>query len=344
MNFLRPIFWLLVAIMLLSGCALRPSSSHSIELAGYLTSLPPSPSPAPTTAAPAGTPTADPAPATAVPTRTPTTEAEPPTPTLSHEGPTPTLPGDWQLVFSDEFDGTTLDQQYWSTCFWWGESGCTIKSNNELQWYQPENVTLAAGILRLTARQSEIRAPDGKLFAYTSGMISTGPRASNRRGEAPFAFQYGYVEIRARVPAGRGFWPAFWLLPTNLDSTPEIDIMESLGNDTGEIMTYFHYTDSQGKAARAGQRWRGPDFSQTWNRFGLEWRPEALIWYLNNVELQRFEQVEFIPELPMYLILNLAVGGNYPGDPDPATTFPSSFEIDYVRVYQESANDPRPND
>jgi beta-glucanase (GH16 family) len=276
------------------------------------------------------------------PTVTPTlavTRTPMPTPT-----PTPrVLPagqtGDWSLIFSDDFNGAALNTQKWHTCYWWDRRGCTIITNDELEWYQPDNVSLKNGALRLRAQQQQIDASNGNTYDYTSGMISSGRATSNTSRPAKFTFVYGYAEIRAKVPKGKGLWPAFWLLPADHDSRPEIDVMEIIGDEPHVVHLRFHYR-AAGDEGDVGESWSGPDFSADWHTFAINWQPEALVWYVDGVERWRYDDKAHIPSVPMYLLANLAVGGDWPGPPDAATQFPSDYLIDYVRVWKKGSATP----
>lgn len=246
----------------------------------------------------------------------------------------------WRLVFAEEFDGPALDRERWTTCYWWDQDGCTNLGNDELQWYQPEEVTVEDGVLRLTARADPITTPEGD-FAYRSGMVTTGRETSDLEDPLGFSFTYGYAEVRARVPAGRGLWPAFWLLPVTHESEPEIDVMEILGHDTDTFRAHLHFIDEDGEDTSRGSRWSGPDFSEGWHTFAIDWRPGSVTWYVDGVPRWRFDDVEHIPREPLYLLLNLAVGGDYPGSPDASTVFPATYEIDHVRVWRQTPCWPR---
>ena len=242
--------------------------------------------------------------------------------------------GDWDLLFSDEFDASSLDSEKWTTCYWWSDEGCTGEGNNELQWYQPDDVQLSDGVLTLRAQERTISSTEGKTYQWTSGMITTGRSSSNRALPAKFVFQYGYAEIRAKVPSGQGLWPAFWMLPETHRSRPEIDVMELLGHEPETIYMHFHYNDDKEERRRTNSRWTGPDFSKEWHTFAVDWQPDAIIWYVDGIERARYRDSQYIPNEPMYLLLNLAVGGDWPGSPDSSTPFPSEYEIDYVRVWK----------
>ena len=261
--------------------------------------------------------------------------------------PTPTprvLPvgqiGDWRLIFSDDFNGVALNTQKWQTCYWWDKRGCTIITNNELEWYQPDNVSLENGALQLRARQQRIDASNGNVYDYTSGMITSGRATSNTSQPAKFTFVYGYAEMRAKIPKGQGLWPAFWLLPADHTSRPEIDVMEIIGDEPHVVNLRFHYRTASDEGD-VGGAWTGPDFSADWHTFAIDWQPEALVWYVDGVERWRYEDQVHIPSVPMYLLINLAVGGDWPGSPDASTRFPSDYQIDYVRVWQTGSAIPK---
>ncbi len=255
------------------------------------------------------------------------------TPTSTSHGTASSLPmpvgqaGNWRLVFSDEFDGTILDKSKWRTSFWWADTTCSIESNNELELYNPEDVYLQNGNLVLRAQKRTLTAWNGNAYHYTSGMVMSGGRQGSH---APgFACTYGYFEARVRVPAGKGLWPAFWMLPADYRARPEIDIFEILGDTPNQVHLNYHYV-----GGNEGTTWRGPDFSAGWHVLGLDWEPNAITWYVDGVERWRFTDASTIANTPLYLLLNLAVGGSWPGQPDASTPFPSYFYIDYVRVWQ----------
>ena len=241
--------------------------------------------------------------------------------------------GNWQLVFNDEFDGETLDRSRWTVCYWWNDNGCTNLGNHEMEWYTPDNILLEDGILRLRAQEQEFRTDGGQIYPYTSGMITTGPASDDEPQKLGFAIQTGYVEIRARIPRGDGLWPAFWLLPIDLTSKPEIDVMEILGNDPDMLEMHIHYLVDPETSESSGEDWLGPDFSADWHTFAIDWRPDRVVWIVDGIERWRFDEEAYVPATRMYLLLNLAVGGDWPGLPSPDTVFPSYFEVDYVRVW-----------
>ena len=247
------------------------------------------------------------------------------------------------LLFSDEFEGSALNESKWNPHYWWHdeEDGCTIAPNNELEWYQPDDVLVSNGILRLRAQKRNIVTCSGETYNYTSGVITTGKEDWDHPEPDKFAFQYSYAEARLKMPLGQGLWPAFWFLPCDQVWPPEVDVMEFLGHKPNITHMTYHYLDDDGNYAGEGDWWVSPhDFSAEWHTFGLDWRPDALIWYVDGIERWRYTDRKRIPSEPMYLVLNLAVGGDWPGSPDSTTVFPSYFDVDYVRVWGERTVDP----
>lgn len=244
--------------------------------------------------------------------------------------------GQWSIVFADDFDSGALDSTKWVTCYWWGENGCTNLGNNELQWYVPDNVAVGNGQLQLTAKTADVIGHDGLRFGYTSGMVTSG-RYYNERGRADrFSFTYGFVEVRARAPAGQGLWSALWLLPSDHNSKPEIDVMEVLGHQPEVLELHYHYENSAGERRSVGHEVKTSDLSRDWHVYAVEWNPEEIVWYLDGRPVWRYTDARRISHEPMYLLMNLAVGGDWPGAPDETTEFPALFLIDYVRVWQRA--------
>ena len=236
-----------------------------------------------------------------------------------------------RLVFHADFSAAKLDGRRWNRCHWWAEGGCTIASNSELEWYLPGQVRVRNGRVRLVAERRAVRGSDGKRYPYRSGMISSGPPSSTTR--AKYAFRYGRAEIRARVPAGKGLWSAFWLLPADRRSKPEIDVMEILGHRPETLEMHLHYRDREGHARQRGREWRDRGLRRGWHRFAVDWRPGRLAWLVDGVVRWRVRG-KAVPSERMYLVANLAVGGEWPGAPNAATRFPSALVIDHVKVWR----------
>jgi beta-glucanase (GH16 family) len=228
-------------------------------------------------------------------------------------------------IFDEGFEGDSLDTTVWSTCYWWE---CTIASNDELQWYEPSQVSVADGQLHLTAEARPVKTPDGETFPYRSGMISSGP--VERGGKPRFAFTYGTVEARVRVPAGQGLWSALWMLPAFGDSRPEVDIIEVLGHETRKSYQSLHRENRDSKPFQHAER--GSNLADGWHVYRLKWLPGELRWFIDGERVFTVKG-EDVPDEPMYLIANLAVGGRWPGSPDDSTEFPASMSVDYIRIH-----------
>jgi len=238
----------------------------------------------------------------------------------------------WELVFDDQFNGDDLDSR-WTTCYWWQtDGGCTISSNDEQQWYQPDGVRVADGVLQLTASAIPQRTTDGTRLPYQSGMVSTGP-VGNEGDTAGFTFTYGYVEATVRMPTAEGTWPAVWLLSADRTSLPEIDIVENYGSRPGRFTSRVHQRvdgsgESEGIESTERSRQTG------WHTVGVLWTPTSVEFFVDDVSTGSITDSALIPQTPMYLIINLAMGGQA-GSVDDAA-LPQRFEIEAVRVWQQN--------
>ena len=229
----------------------------------------------------------------------------------------------WRLTFQDEFDGADVDATKWVKRYKWGEA----QINSELQAYVDDAFQLQNGVLTIAGdRRSATYA--GQTFPYASGVLCSVHEQ-----------KYGYFEARLKVPAGQGMWPAFWLLGTvSAPGVNEIDIHEILGNEPSKVYMTVHWgTDYSAGHESDGSDWVGPDFSADFHVFGLEWSPDAIVWTIDGVERKRHTG-DGVPQVEMYVILNLAVGGQWPGPPDATTPFPGLYQIDYVRAYAPLAD------
>ena len=221
----------------------------------------------------------------------------------------PVLPG-WRLVWNDEFAGTALDALKWNS------ENVAWPYNAELEYYRPQQATVQNSVLNIKAEQVSFGGRN-----YVSARINT---------SGHFGQQYGRFEARMMVPAGQGYWPAFWLLPASQAWPPEIDIMETIGGLPSTVYLTHHW----GTAANLmsyGITYTGPNFTTGYHRFAIEWGPTRIDWLVDGVV--RFSDTANIPQEPMYVLLNLAVGGTLPGNPNASTVFPKSMLVDWVRVY-----------
>lgn len=249
-----------------------------------------------------------------------------------YDAPT-TYPG-YNLVWSDEFNGPAVDQTAWSFDLGDGCPGLCGWGNNELQYYtsSPNNVFFQDGKLIIEAKKESYGGKD-----YTSTKIKTAGKKS---------FKFGRIDIRAQLPKGKGIWPAFWMLPqSNVFGTwprsGEIDIMEVIGSEPARLHGTLHYGPGPGSIqfTRSTVLQNG-DFSDKFHVFSIEWKEDEIRWFLDGNLFSTATRadlgaVQYPFNEEFYLILNLAVGGNWPGSPDNTTYFPQHLVVDYVRVYQQ---------
>jgi hypothetical protein len=247
-------------------------------------------------------------------------------------GPVPTPPpgGPWTLAFSDEFNDGTLNAEKWSAKYDRpGDAGHTNPSNGEAQWYKWKNVRESDNTLNLTARRERTVSPySGVTYNYSSGMVTSRPSLN---------FAYGYVEARVKLPKGSGFWPAFWTWPSNPRfATPEIDIMEFWGDNPSLLYLIFHRqlaaTDTRKIGTETKVRHPQNDWTRSWHRVAADWEPGRIRWYVDGV-LRKTETTT--TTRAAYLIANLAVSNGRMGPkPNASTPFPSTYRIDYIRVWK----------
>ena len=247
----------------------------------------------------------------------------------------------WQQVWNDEFDGTSVNSSRWTFDIGNGSGGW---GNNELEYYtsRPQNVFVTNGILHIVARNE---VPQYNGFDYTSAKLKTSGR---------FSQKYGRFEFRARLPQGQGYWPALWMMPASSvyggwAASGEIDIMENKGSNPTTTGGTIHYGGSWPNNVYSGSSYTFPSggVATDFHTYMLEWGTNYMKWYVDGVAYQTqtswwssggpypapFDQ-------PFYLIMNLAVGGNYGGNPNGSTVFPGEMQVDYVRVYEFVASKP----
>lgn len=233
------------------------------------------------------------------------------------------------LKWSDEFNGSVLDNNSWNY-----ETGGGGWGNNELENYtSSSNNTFIAkgGYLVIEARKETIGSNN-----YTSARLQT-------KGKQEF--KYGRMDIRARLPKGKGVWPAIWMLGSNISTTPwpgcgEIDIMELLGHEPAKMYGTMHWKNAGGSNSHIGNSYNLPseDFSQKFHVFSIVWDASKIEWYVDDQKFFTGNKTDVDANYPFdntfFFILNVAVGGDWPGAPDANTVFPQRMIVDYVRVYQ----------
>jgi beta-glucanase (GH16 family) len=241
---------------------------------------------------------------------------------------------DYQLVWSDEFDGVSVDPAKWSFQIGDGCPDLCGWGNNELQYYRAENATVSGGQLFITAREESFGGSD-----YTSARLRTVGLGD---------WKYGRFEMRARMPVGQGLWSAFWMLSTDWmyggwASSGEIDIMEYLGHRTNHVTGTIHYGGDWPDNVYWSKGFTLPtgSFADSMHELALEWGPHEIRWYVDGEQYacqSHWSSAGGVYPAPFdeqfHLLLNMAVGGNLPGPPDETTPFPQDLVVDYVRVYQ----------
>lgn len=248
-----------------------------------------------------------------------------------------TPPEGYQLVWQDEFEGESVNQENWQY-----EIGGWGFGNGEAQYYndRPENVRVENGLLVIEARFEKYQDS-----YYTSGKLFSQDLQE---------FQYGYIEARTKVPPGAGLWPAFWMLgndyqpqfdengnySSNWPDVGEVDIMEYIGKEPDLIFGTAHGPGYSGALGLG--RWNRQEFpiADDFHTYAIDWNYQGITWYFDGepyytLHREDIGDREWVFDKPFYLILNLAVGGNFPGPISLDTKFPANYYVDYVRVYQE---------
>jgi beta-glucanase (GH16 family) len=242
----------------------------------------------------------------------------------------------WMLTWSDEFDapdGSAPDPKKWTT-----ETGGGGWGNNELEYYTAlrANSRVEKGNLVIEARQEKFTGPDGVTREYTSARLKT---------QKLFTQKYGKFEARIRIPKGQGMWPAFWMLGDDFPTAGwpacgEIDIMENVGSEPAKIHGTIHGPGYSGDASLgAPYALLSGNVADDFHVFAVEWEPKEIRFYVDG---QLYETrtpadlpagTRWVFDHPFFLILNVAVGGKWPGSPDASTKFPQEMLVDYIRVY-----------
>lgn len=288
--------------------------------------------------APGASPVVTASPATTVmPTQAPTA---PPT------APPSIDPAQWELAWSDEFDGpagTPPDPATWGYDLGDGSAvGLQGWGNQERQWYtdRPENAaTDGEGNLLIAVRKGD--GAQGCWYGpceHTSARITTRDR---------FEIQYGRLEARIKVPGDFGLWPAFWLLGTNIGTTPwpecgEIDVMEFVGRRPTEFTGTIHGPGYSGSSNYGASVDLGKPVGDDFHVFAIDWRPGHIAWYVDGAKYHEATPADIAPndwvfDHPFFMTLNVAVGGNLGGPVPPSTVFPTPMVVDYVRLYEATA-------
>lgn len=258
------------------------------------------------------------------------TTAVPSAPASGSASPTPIAsPALTGTLFDDEFAGTSLDTSQWVAVDRRGDGG-----NNEAQCYQPQNATEASGVLTLTSRaQSGCSGLD-----FTSAMVQW----------RSFTMHFGTIQVRARQSGGVGTWPAIWLLGADCQQTnvrtadntgscqwphpgsDEVDVAEIMNGDLDTVHQWLHTT---GKDASCSPQ--ASNVAENWHVYELDWTPSTLVWKIDGQTTCSMSNA--VPQQPMFLLINTALGGNGGGSID-ARTLPQHQQVDWVRVFPQGVN------
>jgi beta-glucanase (GH16 family) len=249
-------------------------------------------------------------------------------------------PSVWSLAWSDEFDGpvgAAPDSSKWTA-----EVGGWGWGNNELEYYTSriDNAYQSGGALVIKAIKETYTGSDSVTRDYTSARLIT---------KNKFSTTYGRFEARIKVPFGQGIWPAFWMLGSNIDSDGwptcgEVDIMENIGREPSIIHGTIHgpgYSGGNGVSSSYSLP-NNQRFSDSFHTFAVEWEPSVVRFYCDGILYKKTTPADlpagktWVFDHPFFIILNVAVGGSWPGNPDGTTIFPQTMLVDYVRVYQRA--------
>jgi beta-glucanase (GH16 family) len=243
----------------------------------------------------------------------------------------------WKLVWSDEFDrpnGSAPTPKHWRI-----ELGGKGWGNQELETYtnRAQNVSIQDGMLVIKALKENFTGIDGVAREYTSARIKT---------QGLFAPTYGRIEARIKIPYGQGLWPAFWMLGENSDwpQGGEIDIMENIGREPSVVHGTIHgpgYSGGKGIGVPYSLP-KGGRFADDFHVYAVEWQPKEIRFLVDDHPYATFTPANlpagthWVYDHPFFIILNVAVGGSWPGNPDASTIFPQTMLVDYVRVYERA--------
>ena len=245
----------------------------------------------------------------------------------------------WTITFQDEFDGKAGHAP--SVSNWIRDLGGGGFGNNELESYTDGNANAfldGKGHLVIEARKEPTTGSDGIKREYSSARLLT---------KGKFSQKYGRVEARIKIPRGQGIWPAFWMLGDDIGTAGwpgcgEIDILESVGPVAKTVYGTLHGPGYSGGSGIQGKYLSEKPLSDDFHIYAIEWEPGEIRWFFDDkcystIKRERVGEKGWPFDQPFYIIMNLAIGGYWPGNPDATTTFPQQMLIDYVRVYKQTS-------
>ena len=246
----------------------------------------------------------------------------------------------WELVWSDEFNSPKVSRV--DSTKWVFDVGGDGWGNHELEYYtnRPENAHIEDGNLVIKARAEKYSGPNKVTRNFTSARL---------KSQGKFSQAYGRFEARIKVPAGQGMWPAFWMMGDDIDkvgwpSCGEVDIMENVGKEPSTVRGSIHGPGFTGEQIEAHYSlFNGKKFADDFHVFAVEWEPSVIRFYVDaDLYVTRSRRdlrpgQRWVFDHPFFLLLNVAVGGDWPGPPDASTNFPQSMLVDYVRVYRKKS-------
>lgn len=218
----------------------------------------------------------------------------------------------WQLVWQEEFEGSEVETATWNVlddAFGYG---------NRQQHYKPQNVEVSEGALKITTKEEESEG-----MPYTSGALTT---------KGKVVFQQGKLEVRAKMPSGKGLLPAIWLWTNSGNTYPEIDIVEILGQEPGQAWSTIHY-EVGGLYSKTYSYADLQDLTTDFHIYGIEWHEDSLTFLIDGNPV--YTTAAYVPDEEMYLFINTAVGGDWVGEPDGTVEFPKELLVDWIRYYKK---------
>ncbi len=231
-----------------------------------------------------------------------------------------------KLIYEDNFDGSSLDETAWNYKIGNGCPNLCGWGNNERQFYTKENLKLENGHLVITATHKD--------SLYESSRITT---------KGKVEFQYGTVEVRAQLPKGHGLWPAIWMLGNDIETNPwpacgEIDIMEYVGREPHTVFNSLHTAASFGNTVNT-KKTRIENIEEGFHVYKMNWSEESIDFFVDDIAMYSFSPKVKNDQTwpfnkPYYMLINMAIGGNFGGPDVDDSIFPQEFKIDYIRIYE----------